>query len=394
MWTWYGPAGRDFFDSIYGTLQNGQEHCAVVIPEIMQRDFRTALLKFANEGYGEIRIITLDPEKELLDNLKSGFCKPDEAEDKIVNYAGFAESHLREGHFLAITFPGNIENWRREYHEFLRWAATDAKRRKDSGEPLNWSMLCILPPGHGFQPETGMTLRNWWGRNFPSDLEFAIERALRPQKLGFPAYTWYYAICKGLGNAAPDLVESLAQAPLRDFKSIMNVLVKHPLCNQESARLAKKYGIPKCDRDNPPPNRALELWKASALDIGCLDEPLLHPAVLAACDFKNRIFSMVVAGQMQVYLPLAQQVFQKLMNRIAQKLGENWEAKYDNAPDSLGKLAWLLGTHFPEDLSVELALADQWKNVRNTIAHGKFIPMPVALLAVASYRKLLDSEIE
>lgn len=324
-----------------------------------------------------------------MDNLEANFCHSEESAD---NYAALAARHLRDGQILAINFPGKVENWRGEYHEFLKWCAADAKRRKDSGEPLNWSLLCVLPPGHGFQSETGMTLLNWWGRNYPSDLEFAIERALRPQNMDFPAYLWYYSICKGLGNAAPELVESLAQAPLPDFQSILNVLAKHPLCNRETARLAKKYGLPKCDRNTSPQSRALELWKAGVLDISCLNEPLLHPAVLAACDFKNRIFSMVVEGQTQVYLPLAQRIFHKLKNRVTQKLGENWADPYEEKPVSLGKLELLLGRHFQKTLPFELELATQWKDVRNDTAHGKFIPLRKALMAAANYRKLLDDE--
>lgn len=389
MEPWSGPAGRDFFDSIYDVLQNKQDHCTVVIPERLQRSFRSALLHSAQEGYGEIRIATLNSSINLLANIEREFC---ETRKRTISVKELAERHLAGGQILALNFPTDIGIWRKEYYEYLNWIAADAKRRKDSGEPLNWSLLCILPPGTGLKVDSGMQILNWWGRYYPSDLEFAIERALRPQRLNHPAYVWLYSICRGLGNAAPDLVGVLAHRRLVDMETITAVLAEHELCNSDIASLARKYGGARYFRERPPTGGAQRLWKAGAIEIGCWGEPLLHPAAMVACGFRNRLANLVVAGQMQVYLPMAQQVFHWLMNRMREKIGPDWLKFSPEKPEGIGKLAWILKNFFSKQLDGEVQLANYWKDVRNNIAHAKVIPFELALPAVHEYDKLTGKQ--
>lgn len=385
MDAWSGPAARDFFADIYDVLHNCQEHCGVVIPERWQRSFRAALLRSSQEGYGEIHIITLEPSNRLLADLAGEFC---ETGKKPTSVKELARRHLNEGQILALNFPNDIASWRKEYYEFLAWISADAKRRKDSGEPLNWSLLCILPPGSGFKADSGMRILEWWGRHYPSDLEFAIERALRPQNLDPPAYTWLYAICRGLGNAAPDLVEYLAHKRLIDMENIIAALKAHELCNEEIGNMARKYGNAACSRSRPPAGQARCLWKAGALDIGCQGDPLLHPAALVACGLKYRLANLVVAGQMQVYLPMAQRVFHWLMKRMREKFGPDWSDRCPEKPDGIGKLARILSNFFRTRAEEEATLANYWKDVRNNIAHAKLIPYKLALRAVNEYDRL------
>lgn len=382
---WLGPAGRDFFDGVYDALHNCHEHCAAVIPERLQRGFRSALLRFAQEWYGQIRIATLNPSISLLANLENEFCVADK---KPRDVKELSERHLREGQILALNFPCKTDAWRDEYLSYLKWISADAKRRKDTGEVANWSLLCILPPGHDFKTDSGMRIMEWWGRHYPSDLEFAIERALRPQNLGRPAYTWYYAICRGLGDAAPDLVEYLARLPLTDMESITTALAKHELCDAEIAKLAKRYGVARCSRSMPPTGEARRLWNVGAFDISCQGEPTLHPAAMVACKLPGRLLHLVVSGQMQVYLPMAQQVFHWLIKRTREKIGDDWLNSIPEKPDSIGKLAWTIGNYFRNEAEEELSLANCWKDARNNIAHGKFIPFNLAMNAVLEYDKL------
>lgn len=382
MAIWQTPSGREFFDGVFATLFDKYEHCAVVLPEYLESGFVSAFSHCA--GATDARVASLDPDLPLMENIAPEFAIDNEKPRK---FGDLVERHLGEGRILILRFPAQVDKWRREYREFISQMAAYAKEYKDSGRFLNWSLVCVAPPGSGIDPDSGLAVMNWWGRRYPSDMEFAIERALRPFELKYPVYIWRYAICRGLCDSAPELASLLAPRQMRTREEILDALKKHEFYNPRMGSLAREGASAGQGRGRPPSGKDSRLWQAGIFDCSCQGKPVFHPAALLAANFKNKVINMVIAGQMQIYLPLVQEVCQFILRRMRTRFGEGWIERCDKPPTDIGPLAWQLGAHFRNVAANEERLAKLWRDVRNRVAHASFLDSDLALKAMLEYER-------
>lgn len=399
MSLWYSPHPKAFLREICQVVGTEREHCAVSIPQHLIPSFREELLSYGRKSLGELQVLQLNPQVGLWGNLAPLF-NIDAGGDK--KLSDLPEMTLPRCRNLVI-FPSEKPlSWEEEFLAFVDTMAAHAKYCKDQGKRMLWSMLIVIPAGSKMPHEDiGLRVLYWWGRLHVSDLEYAIESNFGASEAQeYHLYCWFYALCKGVASGDPRLVELFQQQVPIDVDSLVNALAGHELCTEENARLvmsylnSSKYSL---TRDVVPQGIAAELWHCGILDFDCYGKPSLHPAALVAAQKIDVLERLVVKGQMQVYLPLVQEVHEFLYNKIECLLGYKWDGRnkksFSSIKSEIGPFSVYINRRFKDVLPKDiLREALEWRDLRNSIAHAQMIPFDMAVSRVMAYQKLLRNE--
>lgn len=389
---WTSPRVADFMGEICMALRSGAEHCALVLPRWRQESFIAAFRRYAESSLNFIYIVRLQPGSNLLDSLRPVFCDDENGVDDILS---LAHCHTRQAAIPIILMPDGDENLKRAIRDFARAMRANAKACMNMREALNWKMLFVVEPLEDFpQEDVGLKYFHWWGRLQASDLEYAIEQELMDKNLGQEAWLWYYSLCRGLCEGALELASMIWECSPTSMAEIKKMLAAHPLHNENAGRLALQYWR----EPGPLPNRhglpialARQAWNAGILEIGCRGKPLLHPAALLAAGLDDALENQVLAGQIQVYFPLVQEVIHLLHRRLDAIYGQSWQEKTGNI-DEIGPLQRLfydLGSR-SRGFAREAELAFLWWKIRNALAHHVMLDARLAIKAVSLYERMRE----
>lgn len=399
MSIWYSPHPKAFLREICTALATEKEHCAVSVPQYLLSSFRDELISYGRKSLGQLRIPQIDPQSSLEQNLCPLFIFHHEDEAGI---ASLPEATLSECRTLVIFLPETPLPWEDEFFAFVNHMVAHAKFCKDQDVHMPWSLLLVIPSGRRMPREDiGLKVFHWWGRLHVSDLEYAIEQVLGAAEVEEKhLYYWFYALCKGLASSDPGLVDFFLEALPTDMDSLVKALSLHELNTRENGQLVLSYlNAPHChlDRHAPPQGAMAPLWHRGILDIDCYGRTALHPAALLAAGQTAELERLAVSGQMQVFLPLAQEVHSLLYRKIEHILGPGWgRLNAENFPaldSEIGPLSHYLYTYYRSKLPIFLLnTAKHWRDLRNSIAHANMIPFAVALQAVRDYLCLLEDQ--
>ena len=397
MNVWYCPQGKAFMRTLCRTLAEEDEHAVVSLPERHIQSFVAEFLSYGKKTLGTLQTVTLEAGQPLAESLLPSFLSG--AGEEPVPLEEFPELMVRGGSTLVLLFPSELSAGAEEYASFLELMAAHAKACKDQGKTPRWSMLAVMP-AHLPLPreEIGLKTFVWWGKLRPSDLEYAVEHALENMGLSETSYYWYYALCKGLAGVDPELVEAIVNDPPLSAQEIANIVRGHELLREDVGRLAQKFWLERSwilNRGVLPRGDAAELWQLGALDIDCYGKPALHPAAMVAAGLENSLGDQLVRGQIQVYLPLTQEVHGFLCQMMRKRFGQDWGKKgtsYTSVEHEIGGLPSYMKTYYSKEIPKEfIKLAELWRDLRNKIAHNTIIPYELALLAVSLYVELRAS---
>lgn len=393
MSLWNGPHGRKFIDEIRASLKKGNEHSAVFVPANRQEDFLGVFGEIAENSPGAVRIIHLQLAHSILDELEPAFY--DEEYDSPKSGDGL----VKDSKILLLVPRAEHLQQGSDFFVFAERMSAHAKSCRDNAKTMNWSILYLLQPGWIFPgKDTGLRHFHWWGQLFSSDLEYAIESAIYERKYDYPAYHWLYALCRGLCDGSADLVPRVIDSEPASFDEIEDILAEHELNKPDIRALVQEY-IKKnlnyqLSRDSLPKNEALDLWQAGAIEINSHGYPVIHPAAMLAAGYKSSVKKNIVAGQIQVYLPLTQDVFRLICNRMRHKFGKNWDT-FENGKSreisEIGPLFYHIQKRYPLDAREEYELAGLWRDVRNCLAHGHILPVALAFKAVSRYELIRET---
>lgn len=399
MSIWYSPHPKGFLRKLCQALATADEHCAVTIPRHLLQSFQEELLSYGRKSLGELVSLRLDPDGTLLQNLSPLFTLSNKQEAIL---SELADVPLKRCRTLAIFLPETLLPWEDEFFTFVDEMTAHAKACKDQSRDLSWCMLVVIPFGRKVPREDiGLKLFHWWGCVHVSDVEYAIERAFGCyEEKERHLYCWFYALCKGVASMDPGLVDVFLQNLPTNIDSLIQCLRTHELNTKENGDLVQNYfrrTPPRLSRNEIPREYAAELWQHGILDIDSEGRPSLHPGALVAANQIEELERLVVKGQMQVYLPLVQEVHSFIYRKAEYWLGSGWDAKHKEAYPTLnseiGPLAFCLENNYRKKIDRQyIETAKKWREIRNSIAHAQMIPFKNAVKAVADYQFLLEEE--
>ena len=373
-----------FLEEICASLRERASCATIVAPRRYHEDLSLAFRKYAENFLNLVYTVDVTGGESLLGALIPRFCEGDSPP----SLTSLFDLPTRDGATLLVKYPP--ENFSGEFLTFAEEAASRSRTAATTNQPLLWSMVFIVPPDADFPAEdAGFARFYWWGKRYQSDLEYIIEREIIPRDYGNPASRWFYALCKGVCEGAPELVPNLLAKEPAGLDDIVDVLRSSPVYNEENRRIAldylEKYSPPHT-RTALPQDFAAEAWAAGILDIGCQGQPRLHPAALLAARGAEYVEKLVVRGQCQVYIPMVPEATRVITESAERKLGPDWNRGIEEETLEIGGLHYHLNntlSGWSRGLREEIELAKYWRELRNELAHYKMIEARLALFAVA-----------
>ena len=389
---WNCPHGKAFMRSLCRLQEAGDRHVMVRLPERHMPSFLKEFCGYSTRFFGTVQKVILEDDQPLAKSLAPVFMSNGVDSPLLEDY--FTRT-VKNSPNLLLVLPPKSPVAASDCRKFLEMAAAHAKAFQDEDKRLLWSMVAVLPVQFDCpQEEIGLESWTWWGHLHPSDLEFSIEQALA-DITNEAAYYWYSALCKGLARMDPELVDAIVLNPPTSVEELADVVQdSQAMFSPEVIDLACRYlqDPPSALRRDTLPKGEVEaaLWKYGALDINCYGKPSLHPAVLVAAGHKEQLEKLVIQGQMQIYLPLVQEVHNFLCRTLTDLCGPDWSTrdttKFQSVEQEIGALPLYMKTEFGMNIPKSLIdLAYTWREVRNVIAHNRMIPCYLTLRAVLRY---------
>ncbi len=399
---WYCPSGKAFLRRIRHAAQESCHSVILIPPTVDIEAFVNELGHYIAKKWGNVHVFSVDNEQSLLD----GLCQimgMDDMDDEIPAYSmdALVQMASNVGACLLAQVDGDLsaEGTERLNRE-LKSLALATKCWKEQGNSMYWQLVLALPGTVDLPCQSDVFVREFacWGWLRPADLEYAIDLCI-PQSLSPDSATWFwlYALCRSLAGMDPIFACPLVQALPRTMEEIQALLESHP-----AAALAERFksDVHRIEEQRhcftglwpaqPPTPLAEKLWRVGLYNLNCHGRPCLHPVALAVCKRSKTLERMVVRGQIQVYLPLVQEVHHFLLDVLGNLLPDwqqNIGSGYEGYRWDIGPLVACLQSSVrccPPEL---VTLARLWRDVRNLMAHNQFLSFDLAITACRAYEE-------
>ncbi|MBQ7607090.1 MAG: hypothetical protein IJU76_03880 [Desulfovibrionaceae bacterium] len=393
---WACPSAREFMHDVCSLVRTSEQFVCLVLPDPHRAGFIEAFVRYADNYLGQVSVCTLANTSTLDADFLASFFPEILDASLAISLASSGTST-----YLLLTFPCDLDDSDGACRAFLENLVQLAKERKKTGGILLWRLIVVwpahLPWPHGGE---GLVVRFWWGQLHPSDTEYAIEHCCREvyrDELKEWEYLWLYSLCQGLAVMDPLLSLRIFQELPLDLEEIQSLLADHPLMRvapsiRQAIVRVDTQGASRLSRTEPPEGDIRTLWSIGALDIRENGLTALHPAAVCVANRISSLEKLVVAGQIKVFFPIVQEVHSFLCSQLRKVCGDCWHKKdktFQNLNDEIGGLPrymseYLKGQHDPDLYS----LAVQWRNIRNSLAHGQSISCRMAVDACRLYGEL------
>lgn len=405
MNTWYCPNGKAFMREICLDLRDSVTHYLVELPIPLVRDFTDEFTQYSRKYLSYILVKKVGDGTSRDAVLRELFNIPD---NEPVPPAHDLLRRDAADHYILLEFsPSLSPEERQNWMAFLADLDLSTKQALDRGaQELRWKVIAVLPGSSApYRPDMGIKKIVWWGFIHSSDMEYAAEQFFAPvlEPEDRSSYYWLYSLCRGLASSDPMLAEWLVNDMPLDLDDVGQLMSKHPLFS--TARLFKNV-IARMDGKPPlhfsrttPPEKGdeAELWKHGLYVIDCFGNPSLHPAALAAASRLQSLERRIVLGQMQVYLPIVQEVHGFLCRSLRRCCGSDWNKhardRFTTINDEIGALPAYMRAELSGYPPLLYDLAAIWREMRNTVAHNHMITSSMANDGVNLYRVLLANEL-
>lgn len=272
-----------------------------------------------------------------------------------------------------------------------RWAEV-SQRRANRGAPV--TALCLLAPACALPdgPPPGdlyLGVRHWWG--LPSLLELRLLCRYREDRPpGEAAARWREAVLPALAVGDPALVDELWEDAAADVNLLEQRLLAYAHRRDWTAERLRQWGADRLNA-SPMPRQlaagepwiaARDLWAQGAATWTPEGGLELHSAALAALGRRARIRHRVWRGQVDLILPMIDDVRVSLCTQLTEAYGPEWPVMWgppqldaereavlhDPFACQLGHLRYVLGATPTRDPQSQ-ALAETMLSLRNELAH-------------------------
>jgi len=214
------------------------------------------------------------------------------------------------------------------------------------------------------------------------------------------------ALCHGLAPGDPNIAKLLVEERPRTVDHIMQVLANKARPSEDSKLLTFAYrptffGINNLQK--PPTAVEARLWRQN--QISWIDGvgKYVHSDVVAATGNTEEVVRRIRMGQQMVFVPIIEQVRSAIVEQVADVLGTSWfkllkdiSATFDEESlrTELNQLSRALYSYCSRKKSTHLttsqALANQWRKLRNKVAHGCLLDYEEAANGLRSFRKFVE----
>lgn len=379
---WDLPGPRRFVSTAVSRIESGC-HVVVVVPDSLSRvEFVHALrrgLRHADVGEAEaVEVVRHEchPCEALCDAIGLDPARFGTTE-RLLGCSDVPARTLVVGGLDLVT--GSAATlWRR----FLKEAGEDAQVR---GQP---PFQLVAPVAPGFPlPEDDVRLArlNWWGVFSRADLETAIEESFRelPPRNGTLAI-WLRAVCRGVATTDPRLVSRIVEEAPTSVADLERTLASEAM-QPSRERWSQRNGRGRLSRGGlaatPADPVETSLWRSGLLDQfdGSLQ---IHPSWHVARGESAEIERLIWIGQVEVILPLVEQVREAVVNWLDLKCGDTWQKGLTQPGDDaltgapeIGRLLHAVRKcEFGRALGGNLrGVLEAWTAVRNDIAHRRMV---------------------
>lgn len=403
MNTWYCPNGKAFMREVCLALRESVIHCLVELPVPLVREFTNEFTQYCRKYLSHILVRQIIGGTSRNTVLRDLFNIPDNEPVPPVN--DLLRLDAADRYILLEFAPSLSSEERQDWMEFLEDLDRSTKQALDRGtQELLWKVIAVLPGSSApYRPDMGIRKFMWWGRLHSSDMEYATEQFFAPvlEPEDRASYYWLYALCRGLASSDPMLAKWIVDEIPLNLDDVSQLMSRHPLfptASRFKAVIARMDGKPSpCISRTAPPEKGdeAELWKNGLYLIDCFGNPKLHPVTLAAASRLQSLERRIVLGQMQVYLPIVQEVHGFLCRCLRRCCGSDWNRhardRFTTINDEIGALPTYMKTELSGYPPLLYDLAAIWREMRNTVAHNHMITCSVANDGVNLYRALVSS---
>lgn len=384
---WQLPNASRFLDGVVESLALSK-HAIVILPETILDSDPVLILsrRLSLQGLGSLTKVSLrhSEHEDILDAIveELGF---DACE--IVSNESFLDREDVPSRYIAITgVEAGGTNWMSSLSALMSKAGEHAQ----NSECTSFSLVVFATPRFSPPPSNLMLAHHhWWGILSSVDIDHATESCVSEYPPSCIAeYYWLWAMCRGVAKIDPHLAQLIVEMSPKSVDELCELFSSsssYTISDIPHSFLKYPEMPLNTVRVNPPVNGVMrDLWRCGHLDWHSGSGLVLHPHLLSSCGLQHEITRMVLKGQMQIILPLVEQVRQSLIYWIIREYGEDWINKLVGSlsNDDLSGLKGEIGPlcHFIFGSKSQIRrpsfkkisdMAWKWRNIRNEISHGR-----------------------
>jgi len=403
---WDIPGADHYLSQVVDSLAE-RKHVVLTFPEPIAKSQPLYFLKkkLQRIDFGHLSIfdnldgVDLDSFEQMINILG--------AEDQgLCSFTDIFKYNCAPSKFLAIDLTtARDEKLIPIWIEILKRAGDYARNSEDYQYQLVLAICpTVVPPPEDLYLEH----HAWWGILSHSDFELIIDRAI---KLYPPTSTaehyWLRALCRGIGGSDIDLITRIVEERPDTYDKVLNML--SPLPQREVTFLGdfdiRNIAVVTLGQRVPPcPKEAKErlVWEKGWFDWFERSGYFVHSALLMKLGFRDEISRRICFAQQDLLWPVVERIRLLIIDWIERHYGGAWadtlipelsSTDRENVGVEIGSLAHHLfrrGSKLQSNplFSTLSSLAWVWRNIRNGLAHGKFISLATLESAWAEYRDL------
>ncbi|WP_419784290.1 hypothetical protein [Maridesulfovibrio sp.] len=397
------PGPQRFFRQVINDIKKNK-HIVLVMPEILHDKNITETLNILckNNNIEEIHEADIGPhiEQDVYCAIENTLTYGEERLPTCRDILMYPESEVRL-YFLKNGYKGDPKRQKK----FSRQLAMFAKETHRQEGDTEIQFIILASPGDVI-PDSDLYLavHPWWGTVGELDTAVAIEEQLKNSPP--PHWTdhyWLRSLSRGLAQGDPELGKQLVEDLPKSLDEIVDSLRDYinfaPYDMNPFEVETSFYGTP---QETIPTEELTLFWKCGCLN--CIDGvgQQLHSSLIASQkNGRDEISKRIWLGQQKILWPTLEQVRITLITRLEAQFGKKWPKTISDGLNidqqvletEIGTLSYALykyQTRFPNKIPKTFtALAEAWKDVRNSLAHCKMVPYGQAQKAFILFKDFL-----
>lgn len=388
---WSLPGPDRYLESVVSSLFDGK-HVIMILPEPIRRNrpFNSVSMKIRDAGLGVVTERFLSsPDQDPVDALAEILdCPPDRGG----SLSELLDWNAPPSRFIAIDL-GEMRDRHSisEWNSLLKQAGEHAQIKMSTPYQLlvTFSAEAKLPP-----EDLMLSHHPWWGVLGSAEVDWVAEHAL----IDFPPsstaeHYWLRSLCRGLCGYDLDLVRVLVEEKPTGLNETIELLQEVHAGRCDSICLPNfepEQLVPHGRKIPPPPRTDVEcsLWHLGYLDWSNGKGPYLHSAFLAAKNYEEEIRRRIWLAQLELLLPLVERIRLSVLTWLVSIQGPRWieqltdnlsQGEREDIETEIGSLAHHIfrsGSLLKHrDFLTVKNMIWLWRDIRNDLAHGKFVSL-------------------
>lgn len=252
-----------------------------------------------------------------------------------------------------------------------------------------------------------LSIHEWWGVISRSDIDTVIRSHITEfSPLSVGEYYWLISITKALAGTDIYLAQSIIEESPKNLEEIIELLQNYRQAEGIYINGLDKTAavvMPGSEKDDCPRDSVQRgLWAEGWLDWVEGNGPMVHSSILPAASLNEEVRVRIWRSQLEIFLPIVDQIRRVVLAWIEIEFGDNWlghlttglsDNEIERTMVEIGPLAHHVFKydslfnqyHSKSDLVSDVVW--KWRNIRNELAHGRFVEYQTINEAVRAYKR-------